>query len=245
MDALFYIDTQGDENNLIEQEQHPAAIMHQKQAPEEEQPGTAVAQEDVTSMLEARVLHFARDAPDDCILAFPPALSSADRVLLELLAESLHLKHYTSGRGKLRKIIIYKSAGSVAQSEPRRRKVQRKRPRSIDDRKDDELGQPWWMSPEAPSEDDDSSNMLAPGRTRRRAGSSHAVCEKSREALGAPPESAPALPLDTSHRGHQLLVRLGWIPGDGLGAASSGALEPLAAYLPTQMTKQGLGSRAV
>jgi len=234
-DGIFFIDTQGEARNLLEQEQQAG--------PEET---GAISQDDVTSMLEARVLHFARDAPLDCLLAFPPALSSADRLLVEVLAESLHLQHHTAGRGKRQRITIYKSAvGAGSSQRSRGKKIDRKKPHSSSNhqKEEDELGQPWWVSPEPASDDADNDSML-PVQAQHRAGSRHSLRGRSRPAVSAPAESAPALPLDTSHRGHQLLVRLGWTPGDGLGAAKGGALEPLAAYLPTQTTRQGLGASA-
>ena len=54
------------------------------------------------------------------------------------------------------------------------------------------------------------------------------------------PPSAPARPLAAGNRGFQLLLKLGWAVGSGLGKSSQGTTEPIAPS--TQMNRQGLGS---
>ena len=55
--------------------------------------------------------------------------------------------------------------------------------------------------------------------------------------------AAPAVPLNESNAGHNLLQKLGWEPGTGLGSQQQGALLPAATLLPGQLGKRGL-SRA-
>lgn len=47
--------------------------------------------------------------------------------------------------------------------------------------------------------------------------------------------------LDESNPGHQMLQRLGWSPGSGLGARSDGNILPVAVALHSQQDKRGLG----
>lgn len=47
-------------------------------------------------------------------------------------------------------------------------------------------------------------------------------------------------PLDESNLGNTMLRRLGWSPGSGLGASSSGILTPIEAIIRRQ--RRGLGS---
>ena len=122
-----------------------------------------------------------------------------------------------------------------------------------------ELQQPWWESVPLPGDVSDQScdadeQMLASLR--------HAVCEETgtmpplrlrrrkRDCDGQtlaelPRRSGPPAPLDETNKGYAMLTSLGWAPGDGLGASSSGELLPLASTLPMQKGRMGLGGRDV
>ena len=52
----------------------------------------------------------------------------------------------------------------------------------------------------------------------------------------------PPPPLDGANRGYAMLQALGWAPGDGLGAAGTGVVQPLSATLPMQKSRRGLGN---
>ena len=103
----------------------------------------------------------------------------------------------------------------------------------------DQLEQPWWASAATESssagEDDADERLEAPSRKigRRRAA---AAPRAPRVA------SAQAVALDPSNRGHQLLERLGWSPGSGLGVGGSGDVEPVSTTLSTRL---GLGRRGL
>ena len=56
-----------------------------------------------------------------------------------------------------------------------------------------------------------------------------------------PPPATEQPEIAPSNKGHVLLRRLGWEPGQGLGAGERGGLTPLAQLLPTQRHKGGLG----
>ncbi len=45
--------------------------------------------------------------------------------------------------------------------------------------------------------------------------------------VGSQPTAAPTIPLTQEHKGFQLLSRMGWKAGEGLGRASAGQLEPV------------------
>lgn len=47
------------------------------------------------------------------------------------------------------------------------------------------------------------------------------------DAGGSQPTAAPTIPLPQEHKGFQLLSRMGWKAGEGLGRASSGQVEPV------------------
>ena len=226
---LFFIDTNGDDTAV-----HCSG---RASSP----PRTT--EEDVTSMLEACVQLFARDAPEDFIMTFPSTLSSADRMLVALLCESHGLQSRMQGQGQSMTIVCLKAA----RGKSKRRRMPQQQPAHRESGNDD-LGQPWWVSPEFSGDEDGAVDDIASKSysLRRRKGTRDQSARSKTRPTDAPTDkldSAPALPLDTSHRGHQLLVRLGWTPGDGLGAVASGALEPLAAYLPTQTSRRGLGAQ--
>ena len=63
-------------------------------------------------------------------------------------------------------------------------------------------------------------------------------------ARGAAHAASQAMcPLDSTNRGRQMLERLGWEPGEGLGARRDGNLFPLTAeMLKSQRNTSGLGS---
>mmetsp|Transcript_3225 Transcript_3225/g.7303 ORF Transcript_3225/g.7303 Transcript_3225/m.7303 type:complete len:172 (-) Transcript_3225:213-728(-) len=61
----------------------------------------------------------------------------------------------------------------------------------------------------------------------------------TREKMNVP---EPQLPLNESNKGHQMLTRLGWVPGSGLGAQACGATVPIAQLLASQRHTRGLGN---
>ena len=252
MAALFEIDVVGDASNLLRPPEMPAGADGSG-----EPRGSAPLPDanDVTSMLEARVLHFARDAPMDMILNFPPTLSSADRMLVECLADAHGLQHRTLGKGRARSVTIWKNTEEATKPSQRRKRGRDPMPsRAVGSK--DELMQPWWVQLPLELEDNARDEMARGGGAACARPDSwsegslrcgNLVRRGQRRATAAPSSpqmSAPAVPLDESHRGHQLLMRLGWSPGEGLGAPRqhAGALEPLAAYLPMQTSRRGLGS---
>lgn len=233
-EELFFIDVSPDSANLDRR-----CISH-----EGPQPAT---REDISSMLEARVELFARDAPKECMLTFPPTLCSASRMLVEMLAESHNLQHCTQGKGQTAHIVVFKPDKTKAASRQKQKRSRKSHGQALTC--DEALEQPWWNPPELDSTSIDGDGgssqdskprrrqRLEPHRVHRAGPRVPRPCDPPAQALA----SAPAVALDASHRGHQLLMRLGWAPGDGLGAVGTGALEPLAAYLPMQTTRSGLG----
>ena len=53
------------------------------------------------------------------------------------------------------------------------------------------------------------------------------------------PASAP---LNNNNKGFKMLRDLGWVPGQGLGAASLGEVAPISSTMSMQRSRHGLGS---
>jgi len=96
--------------------------------------------------------------------------------------------------------------------------------------------------------DKPSSPQSVAGEQRLRRGRRGCRDSRGTAASAATGAEATALaarsagPLDENNRGHQLLMKLGWAPGNGLGADGGGSLEPVAARLVVQASRKGLGA---
>ncbi|KAL1519239.1 hypothetical protein AB1Y20_003498 [Prymnesium parvum] len=179
----------------------PPSSPHASPLPPSSSHASILSPRSTVERLEAAVLSFASGGAAEAAL---PLLSRADRSLVHMLAEHAGLR-VTSRRGL-----------TILSPQP----------------EGDLLEQPWWVGVEleegeSEGEEGREEEGGEAGRRRRRR-------RVPREARGEPScaaeahaAAAGAAPLDTSNKGHQLLRKLGWSPGVGLGASGRADLGTL------------------